>query len=227
MAKQQRLQRKIEDLNQQWELLTDKINRLRNNEILTADTNQKIALGAQRTEAEHDRKLIEQQLNDEENELKKEGEYSQLYSSDNSKQLVFINVDNNDIALCDAICNLLDEKNKIDYMVVKIEHQKPSNLRKAFEDGVQDCYALMIIYGQADFDWLHQIVKDVRKIASLKRAESPFPAYVICDPSPEQKHIPLYKCKFQGISKFQYASYSNKQQLYEIINSLVNQEIAL
>jgi hypothetical protein len=211
MRKPQRLQQKIDALNKQWKTLNEKLSKLRQARILETDVSQQIRLDSQIAETQHDCDEIERQLD----EL--EEQFSQ-YAFDTVHKLVFINADTNDAPLCERICRLLKEEDLAEYVEFRIGQQKPEELRKAFEAWILDCDALVVIYGRVDFGWLNQIFKNVRKIVWQRPVDQPLPAYVLCDPAPEQKQ--LLNIGFCGISTLHYASCADEREFREFINSL-------
>jgi len=211
MKRQQRLQKKINDLNTQWNTLRDKLSRLEQAKITETDVSQQIKLDAQIAEDRKNCDDIERQLDVLENELAR-------FPVENINKLVFINADASDTPLCENVCQLLKEEELAEYVEFKIDRQQtPEEIREAFEAWILDCDALVVIYGQVGFGWLNHVFKNVRRIV-WQRAEQPLPAYVLCDPHPEQKQ--RLQCSFHGISVIHYESCSNETKFREFINHL-------
>jgi len=131
-------------------------------------------------------------------------------------KLVFIDADVSDSPLCDRIRRLLDEEEQIEYIQFEDLAHQESSVREAFEGWIVDCDALMVMYGQVDFSWLNQVFRNVRRI--VWNREHPLSAYVVCEPSPEQKQ--LLRMKIRGLRTLEYGSCSDEQKLREFINSL-------
>lgn len=208
---EQRLHRQITELQKQWDLLTEKLSKLEKQRIVETDVSEQVKLDSQISETKQQHNAIEQKLNELEQQL------SQYSPDKHFNKLVFIKADANDAHLCKKICQLLDEEDLAEYVKPEIERQKPGEIREAFEVWILDCDALIVIYGNVDFGWLNQVFKNVRKIV-CQRADQPLPAYVLCDPSPEQKQLLTFS--FHGISTLQYESCSNELKFREFINSL-------
>ena len=209
MKKQQRLQQKIDSLNKQWKVLHEKLSRLEQAKIVENDVTQQIKLDSQISETKQECDNIEQQIEALEEQI--------TQYPDSVYKLIFINADTNDVHLCDNICQLINDMGIAEFIKLKTDWKKPSEIREAFEAWIIDCDALVVIYGKADFGWLNQIFKNVRKVV-WRRAHQPLPAYVLCEPSPEQKQ--LIEFSFRGISTLQYARYTDALQFREFINSL-------
>lgn len=215
MSRRERLQKDLDILTKRMDTLAEELSLSRQDltEIPETGMPERVKIEAKiRGLAE-----VRQHLEMQKRELEKAIHDLEKQSRPDAYKLVFINAGSPDCDLCDEVYQILKDVEFVEIIRPQTEQQKAEELRKAFEACVLECAAFIVIYGNVDSQWLYQQFLNIRKIA-WQRAKNPLPAYILCEPSPEEKA--RMEFIFRGFREPLYASFSDKAQFRQFIHSL-------